>query len=104
MIKALLPGKCSKGVVKYPGEEWMVREKGLYIPTERETVVMEVKPIVLTEKRALQLKAKKTFVDIFSKTRKAGEQWLVTHFMTDSHLVDVHEEIVNENVSDIILF
>jgi major vault protein len=38
-----------------------------------------VKPIVLTEKRALQLKAKKTFVDIFGKTRKAGEQWLVTN-------------------------
>lgn len=79
MIRALLPGKCSKGVDRYPGEEWMVRQKGLYIPTERETVTNVVKPIVLTEKRALQLKAKKTFQDIFNKTRKAGEEWLVTN-------------------------
>lgn len=82
----------------------MVTTAGLFIPSQMEKVVREVKPLVLTEKRAIQLKAKLTFKDVFGIERLAGQQWLVTHEMTDSHLVDVHEEIVDENVSDIILF
>ena len=104
IVKATLPGHCSEKIMRHPGEEWMVTTNGLYIPSQMEEAVREVSPIVLTEKRALNLKAKKSFKDIFGKERLAGQQWLVTHHMTDSHLVDVHEEIVDKNVEDIILF
>ena len=35
-IKAILPGKRAKGIERYPGEEWLVREIGLYIPSTNE--------------------------------------------------------------------
>lgn len=34
---------------------------------------------VLTDKVALHLRATRTFVDVFGKKRKAGEEWLGAH-------------------------
>ena len=49
--------------------------------------------IVLTEKRAVHMCAYKTFTDVYNMQRKAGEQWLVTSVMTDSHICDVYEQV-----------
>ncbi|OMJ67036.1 hypothetical protein SteCoe_35901 [Stentor coeruleus] len=76
------------------GEEWLIRETGDYLPQVEEEVVEEVKALVLTEKRAIQLRAVKSFVDVYKQQRKAGEEWLLTIKDTDTHIPDVYEVLV----------
>jgi len=35
-------------------------------------------------------------IDVYNITRKAGEEWLVTHKMAELHLQNVHEEVMGE--------
>lgn len=57
-------------------------------------MVSVIKPITITENEALHLRAIRTFTDIYGKTRKAGEEWLITLETTESHIIDVYEEKV----------
>jgi len=50
----------------------------------------------ITETKALHLKAKQNFTDIYNKKRKAGDEWLVTHELASSHIVDIYEERVGQ--------
>jgi major vault protein len=84
------------GVTRKAGEEYLHKEIGAYIPHVDEEVVETVNAFVLTEKKALALRAKQTFVDTFGKTRKAGEEWLVTLQDAESHIPDVSEQVVGE--------
>jgi len=90
---------ASNGVERKSGEEWLVRTPGAYMPHVEEKVVAEVKPTYLLQTRALHLRATNSFTDVYGFRRKAGEEWLVTNTMSEIHLQDVHEEIVNANVS-----
>ncbi|MBD2182426.1 colicin uptake protein [Aerosakkonema funiforme] len=78
------------------GEEWLVREEGAYLPGVDEEVVGIINAYVLTEKKALHLRAKRTFADVFGRQRKAGDEWLVTIEDTEIHIPDVYEEVVGE--------
>ncbi|HEY9668993.1 MAG TPA: colicin uptake protein [Coleofasciculaceae cyanobacterium] len=78
------------------GEEWLVREEGAYLPGVDEEVVGIINAYVLTEQKALHLKAKRTFTDIFEQQRKAGDEWLVTFENAEIHIPDVYEEVVGE--------
>jgi len=83
------------------GEEWLVRESGAYIIGVDEEIVETdgktvVKSIVLTDKKALHLRAIKSFTDVYSKPRKAGEEWLVTLQDSSTHIPDVYEQVVGE--------
>jgi major vault protein len=78
------------------GEEWLVRLPGAYLPSVDEEVVETVKAFVLTPEKALHLRALRTFVDRFSKERKAGEEWLVTSDLSPTHIPDVYETVVGE--------
>lgn len=78
------------------GEEWLVRTSGAYLPGVDEEVIETVNSVVLTDKKALHLKATKTFTDVFGKERKAGEEWLVTSADTETHIPDVYEQVVGE--------
>ena len=49
---------------------------------------------VLTDKKALQLRALKTFTDDFGKERMNGDEWLVTHADTETHIPNVYEQLV----------
>lgn len=86
-----------KGVSRAAGEEWLIRESGAYLPGVNEEVVGSIIPAqVLTEKVALHLHATKTFVDVFGKKRKAGEEWLVSIRDADTHIPDVYEQVVQQ--------
>jgi len=78
------------------GEEWLHRAKGAYLPSVDEVVVEKLDALVLTDRVALHLRAKFTFVDSQGLQRKAGEEWLVTSADETSHIVDVNEELVKK--------
>jgi len=84
------------GVVRKAGEEYLHKQIGAYIPHVDEEVVETVNAFVLTEKKALALRAKQTFTDTFEHVRKAGEEWLVTLQDAESHIPDVSEQVVGE--------
>jgi len=85
-----------KGITRKAGEEYLHKDIGAYIPHVDEEVVEAVNAFVLTDKKALALRAKQTFVDTFGVTRKAGEEWLVTLKDAESHIPDVSEQVVGE--------
>lgn len=84
------------GVERKAGEVWLEREQGAYLPSVDEEVVNSIEGKVLTDKKALHLRATADFVDHYGITRKAGEEWLVTKNMAEVHIRDVYEDIVGE--------
>jgi len=82
------------GQRRVTGEEWLVKKTGAYLPLAYETVVSVENAHVLTDKKALQLRARKTFTDDFGKERMNGEEWLVTHTDTETHILSVYEQLV----------
>ncbi|CAN1208580.1 hypothetical protein TUMEXPCC7403_00065 [Tumidithrix helvetica PCC 7403] len=85
-----------QGIRRRAGEEWLVREEGAYLPGVDEEVVDMLKAYVLTERKALHLRARRTFTDVFGRQRRAGDQWLVTLEDAEIHIPDVYEEVVGE--------
>jgi len=83
-------------VTRLAGEEYLYREVGAYLPEVEEEIVEPVNAYVLTEKKALHLRAIRTFVDRFKVERKAGEEWLITLKDAESHIPDVFEQVVGE--------
>jgi len=86
----------ANGVNRKAGEEWLVRESGAYLPRVDEDIVEQVNAHVLTYKTALHIRATRTFVDVSGKTRKAGEEWLVTSQDAEVYICDVYEELVGQ--------
>ena len=84
------------GVERKAGEEWLFRVEGAFLPDVEEIVVSKVSAHVLTEQRALHIRATRAFTDVFGKLRKAGEEWLVTVAETDTYIPDIFEEVVKE--------
>jgi major vault protein len=95
-IKFRAEKKCKDalGVEHAAGEEWLVRAAGAYLPQIDEVLVDVVHASVLTDRTALHLRASRTFKDVYGIQRKAGEEWLVTTDIAETHVQDVHEEIV----------
>jgi len=81
-------------VSRKAGEEWLVRDSGAYLPGADEEILESVSAHILTDIKALHLRAKRTFTDIYSKVRNAGEEWLVTSAQSETHIPDVYEEVV----------
>ncbi|CAF2070914.1 unnamed protein product [Rotaria magnacalcarata] len=88
--------------LRVTGEEWLIKKAGAYLPLAYETVVLIHKAYALTDKKALHLRALKTFTDDFGKMRLNGEEWLVTHIDAESHILNVYEELIAD-VDPIIL-
>lgn len=82
------------GVARVTGEEWIVKKNGAYLPGAYEEVVNIVKAIVLTEKKALHLRAIRSHVDEYNKKRLNGEEWLITFDVSETHIPNVYEEVV----------
>ena len=97
-LKLLARQNCTdrQGNRRRAGEEWLVREEGAYLPGVDEEAIGIIKAYVLTEKKALHLRAKRTFTDIFNRQRKAGDEWLVTFTDAEIHIPDVYEEVFGE--------
>jgi major vault protein len=81
---------------RQPGEEWLIRKPGMYILGVNEVLIEIVNGLVITDKRALHLTATRTFVDVYGKKHRAGEEWLITKDITSVHICDVHEKVLAE--------
>jgi len=95
-VRARKACKDSLGADRKAGEEWLIKQIGAYLPGIDEEIIERVNAITLTEKKALHLRAIRTFVDSFKKQRKAGEEWLITLADAETHIPDVYEELVGE--------
>eukprot|EP01017_Pseudomicrothorax_dubius_P016763 TRINITY_DN1896_c0_g1_i6.p1 TRINITY_DN1896_c0_g1~~TRINITY_DN1896_c0_g1_i6.p1 ORF type:complete len:800 (+),score=283.28 TRINITY_DN1896_c0_g1_i6:30-2429(+) len=93
-LRALQEFTDRTGVLRKTGEEWLVRQSGSYLPDVYEDVIGIIKPEVITDRQAIQLRANQNFTDVYGRERKAGEEWLITLEDTSLHLVDVYEEFV----------
>jgi major vault protein len=95
-IRARKAAADSYGTARKAGEEWLVREVGAYLPRVDEEILEVVQAHILTDKKALHLRATRTFTDIKGRPRKAGEEWLVTSIDCETYIPDVYEEMVGE--------
>eukprot|EP01118_Nematostelium_gracile_P005829 TRINITY_DN185_c0_g1_i1.p1 TRINITY_DN185_c0_g1~~TRINITY_DN185_c0_g1_i1.p1 ORF type:complete len:472 (+),score=160.00 TRINITY_DN185_c0_g1_i1:2-1417(+) len=84
------------GKERTAGEEWLIKSTGAYLPGVDEEIVETVNAFVLTDKKAIALRATRTFKDVFGKERKAGEEWLVTFNDAETHIPDVYEQVIGE--------
>lgn len=66
------------------------------MPGVDEEIVETVNAYVLTERKALHLRATRTFKDPVGTERKAGEEWLVTMKDAPTHIPGVYEKVVGE--------
>jgi len=82
------------GKARVTGEEWIVKKNGAYLPGAYEEVVSVVDAVVLTEKRALHLRAIRSFEDEYGKKRLNGEEWLIKFSDSEAHIPNVNEEVV----------
>ena len=94
-VRAQRDTKDHKHTERNAGEEWLIRDRGFYIPGIDEAIVTIVDGRIINETTALLLEAKQTFTDIYGVERKAGEQWLVTSENASTHIVDVHEIFIS---------
>jgi len=91
MVRARRETKDHEGRDRQAGEEWLIRNRGFYIPGIDEVVEGVVEGKIINLNQALLLQAKQTFKDVYGKERKAGEEWLVTSHDASCHILDVHE-------------
>lgn len=71
----------AKGVTRYEGDRWLIREQGSYMPCVFEKVVEHVKGTTITDTVALLMRALDNFTDVYGVERYAGEMWLITNKM-----------------------
>ena len=76
------------------GEQWLVKKPGAYLPLAYESVLAVENAYVLSDKKALHLRALKTFTDDFAQIRNNGDEWLITREHTEAHLLNVYEQLV----------
>jgi major vault protein len=88
----------AEGVSRDAGEEWLERKVGAYLPSVNEEVLGVIRATILTDRKALHLRANCSFTDVFGKQRQAGQEWLVTINDASTHIPDVHETVVDGDV------
>eukprot|EP01133_Synstelium_polycarpum_P020471 gene20471-24564_t len=95
-LKARLFTQDRKGVDRQPGEEWLVRDSGAYLPGVYEEIIGFVPALVLTDRVAYQLLAIRSFKDSFGKARRAGEEWIITLKDCDTYIPGVDEKVLRD--------
>ncbi|XP_030592349.1 major vault protein isoform X1 [Archocentrus centrarchus] len=93
-LRARKEGKDRSGVNRVTGEEWLVSKVGAYLPGAHEEVIDIVNAFILTDKKALHVRALRPFKDAGGRDRRTGEEWLVTMADREAHIPSVAEEVV----------
>eukprot|EP01156_Anaeramoeba_ignava_P023748 Anaeramoba_ignava/c21738_g1_i1.p1 GENE.c21738_g1_i1~~c21738_g1_i1.p1 ORF type:complete len:879 (+),score=276.67 c21738_g1_i1:36-2639(+) len=83
-------------IIRKGGETWLETTEGVYLPKVDEHVLGVVKGYVITDKKALHLRATNIFTDRFGTKRNAGDEWLVNKEQTEYYIPGVYEEVIRE--------
>lgn len=92
-LRAIADFTDRNGIARRTGEEWLHEEPGAFIPDVCEAIVEVVKAVVLTDTRAIHVRALVNFTDDNGKDRRAGEQWLVTSAVSPTFIPSPHEVV-----------
>eukprot|EP00331_Platyophrya_macrostoma_P016902 CAMPEP_0176468942 /NCGR_PEP_ID=MMETSP0127-20121128/39441_1 /TAXON_ID=938130 /ORGANISM="Platyophrya macrostoma, Strain WH" /LENGTH=328 /DNA_ID=CAMNT_0017862703 /DNA_START=78 /DNA_END=1063 /DNA_ORIENTATION=- len=87
----------ASGLQRRAGEEWLVDKPGAFIPDMNEEIVEKLSAEILTDRQAIYVSARVSFVDRFGKSRNAGDTWLVTNAETESFIPSVEEVVCFSN-------
>ncbi|KAM6914734.1 major vault protein [Lycodopsis pacificus] len=93
-LRARKEGVDREGVRRVTGDEWLVSKVGAYLPGAHEEVIDIVNAFILTDKKALSVRALRPFKDAGGRDRRTGEEWLVTMDDREAHIPAVAEEVV----------
>ncbi|XP_031416447.1 major vault protein [Clupea harengus] len=93
-LRARKEGADRGGTHRVTGEEWQVSKVGAYLPGAHEEVIDIVNAFILTDKKALHVRALRPFRDAGGRDRRTGEEWLVTMAEREAHIPSVAEEVV----------
>ncbi|XP_061829879.2 major vault protein isoform X1 [Nerophis lumbriciformis] len=93
-LRARKEGVDRGGVYRVTGEEWLVSKVGAYLPDAHEEVLDIVNAFILTDKKALHVRALRAFKDTGDRQRRTGDEWLVTNDDHEAHIPSVAEEVV----------
>ncbi|MED6247302.1 hypothetical protein ATANTOWER_023271 [Ataeniobius toweri] len=93
-LRARKEGKDRGGIQRVTGEEWLVSKVGAYLPGAHEEVIDIVNAFILTDKKALHVRALRPFKDAGGRDRRTGEEWLVTMADREAHIPSVAEQVV----------
>lgn len=96
-LKATQDFKDNSGIERNIGEEWLIRTQGSYFLHAYEELVAHLQPHTLTKTTSIILEARQSFVDIYGIKRSAGSQWLITRKESSTHIIDVHEILIEES-------
>ncbi|XP_051797385.1 LOW QUALITY PROTEIN: major vault protein [Acanthochromis polyacanthus] len=92
-LRARKEGQDRQGVRRVTGMAWSVRWEP-YLPGGHEEVIDIVNAFILTDKKALHVRALRPFKDAGGRDRRTGEEWLVTMADREAHIPSVSEEVV----------
>lgn len=62
-----------EGVARKAGEEWLVRKPGAYLPDVNEKLINTVTGYVLTDNKALHLRARFSFTDVYGQPLRLAQ-------------------------------
>jgi len=102
VLKAKKDFTDKNGIKRRAGDRWLMREKGAYLPDVQELVEKIQDANVIYHDTSLLLRAIFDFVDFYGIARKAGEEWLITNEITNTHIIDVFETLVQEGKKTIL--
>lgn len=85
-----------RGIEREAGETWIIRQEGAYLPHVDEVIVRTMSPIELKPTKAVHLKALASYTDAYGKERKAGEEWLITFDVSETHMLHVSEQKIKD--------
>lgn len=87
-------------VQRLAGDQWLFNGPRTYIPRVEVEILDSIKASIIKANQALKLRARRQSVDVYGKTRQAGEMWLVRECGEYLPLVD---EVVEGTVKATIL-
>lgn len=64
------------------------------MPLANETLVNIENGYVVTDNKALHLRALKTFTDDFGQKQNNDDEWLLTKQQTQTHILNVYEQFI----------
>ncbi|CAG0889129.1 unnamed protein product [Cyprideis torosa] len=94
-LRATRACKDRDGNDRCTGEEWIVKKEGAYLPGVYEEVIEITTAHVLTDTKAIAVRATKTFKDDLGVTRKNGDEWLVRNTDTETYILGVNETFLD---------